>query len=246
MERFLLLPIQYPDIWQLYKECLSSFWTVDEVNLEKDVQQYRHVLSWEEKNLLDATLGFFACADGIVSENLASRFLIEVTMPEARAFYANQILMETIHAEMYSIIIDQICPTVEEKTGLFRSFENNANIKEKADYALKYITSNKSFATRLLGFLVVEGIFFSASFASIFWFKQRGLVTKPPTASAVSRSTLPWMKSSLKRKPISSSPRGLLLKSASVGVRLPAAWRAWTMPPWPGTLISWPTTGWRP
>ena len=176
MERFLLLPIQYPDIWQLYKECLSSFWTVDEVNLEKDVQQYRHVLSWEEKNLLDATLGFFACADGIVSENLASRFLIEVTMPEARAFYANQILMETIHAEMYSIIIDQICPTVEEKTGLFRSFENNANIKEKADYALKYITSNKSFATRLLGFLVVEGIFFSASFASIFWFKQRGLL----------------------------------------------------------------------
>lgn len=177
MDRFILLPIQYPDIWQLYKECLSSFWTVDEVNLEKDVQQYRLMLSPDEKRLLDTTLGFFACADGIVGENLASRFFCEVTIPEARAFYANQILMETIHAEMYSIIIDQLCPGVDEKKALFRSFERNHDIKEKADFALRYITDNtSSFAKRLLGFLIVEGIFFSASFASIFWFKQRGLL----------------------------------------------------------------------
>lgn len=177
MDRFILLPIQYPEIWKLYKECLSSFWTIDEVNLEKDVQQYRLMLSIEEKKLLDATLGFFACADGIVGENLVSRFFSEVTIPEARAFYANQILMETIHAEMYSVIIDQLCPSVEEKNRLLRGFETNCNIQEKADYALRYIEdSESSFGSRLLAFLVVEGIFFSASFASIFWFKQRGLL----------------------------------------------------------------------
>lgn len=177
MDRFILLPIQYPEIWKLYKECLSSFWTIDEVNLEKDVQQYRLMLSIEEKKLLDATLGFFACADGIVGENLVARFFSEVTIPEARAFYANQILMETIHAEMYSVIIDQLCPSVEEKNRLLRGFETNCNIQEKADYALRYIEdSESSFGSRLLAFLVVEGIFFSASFASIFWFKQRGLL----------------------------------------------------------------------
>ena len=177
MDRFILLPIQYPEIWKLYKECLASFWTVDEVNLEKDVQQYRLLLTAEEKTLLDATLGFFACADGIVGENLVSRFSVEVTVPEARAFYANQIMMETIHAEMYSVIIDQLCPSVDEKNILLNGFRTNSCIQEKADYALRYIEDNKSpFGARLLGFLVVEGIFFSASFASIFWFKQRGIL----------------------------------------------------------------------
>lgn len=174
--RFVLFPIQYHDIWQFYKKAEASFWTAEEVDLSKDHKDW-HKLSGHEQNFLKHVLAFFAASDGIVNENLAERFAAEVQVPEARCFYGFQIMMENIHSEMYSLLIDTYIKDPTERSHLFNAIETIPCIKKKAEWALRWISDrNASFGERLVAFAAVEGIFFSGSFASIFWLKKRGLM----------------------------------------------------------------------
>jgi ribonucleoside-diphosphate reductase subunit M2 len=174
--RFVLFPINHHDIWALYKKAEASFWTVEEVDLSKDAHDWNN-LKDEERFFLKQILAFFAVSDGIVGENLVQRFAIEVQIPEARFFYGFQIAMENIHSEMYSLLIDTYIRDKMEKETLFTGINTIPCVRDKANWALKWLHSDKaSFAERLVAFAVVEGIFFSGSFAAIFWLKKRGLM----------------------------------------------------------------------
>ncbi|XP_030200805.1 ribonucleoside-diphosphate reductase subunit M2 [Gadus morhua] len=174
--RFVIFPIQYHDIWQMYKKAEASFWTAEEVDLSKDLQHWES-LKDEEKYFVSHVLAFFAASDGIVNENLVERFSQEVQVTEARCFYGFQIAMENIHSEMYSLLIDTYIKDSAQRDYLFNAIETLPCVKRKADWALNWIgNKNAEFGERVVAFAAVEGIFFSGSFASIFWLKKRGLM----------------------------------------------------------------------
>lgn len=174
--RFVIFPIEYPDIWTKYKEAEASFWTTEEVDLSKDLQHWQD-LTKEERYFLSHILAFFAASDGIVNENLVERFSQEVQVTEARCFYGFQIAMENVHSEMYSMLIETYISDSAEKDRLFNAIETMPCIKKKAEWALQWIASDEAtFPERVVAFAAVEGIFFSGSFASIFWLKKRGLM----------------------------------------------------------------------
>uniref|UniRef100_A0A0P4VTN5 ribonucleoside-diphosphate reductase n=1 Tax=Rhodnius neglectus TaxID=72488 RepID=A0A0P4VTN5_9HEMI len=175
-KRFVIFPIEYHDIWQMYKKAEASFWTVEEVDLSKDLDHWTR-LKPEEKHFISHVLAFFAASDGIVNENLVERFSQEVQVTEARCFYGFQIAMENVHSEMYSLLIDTYIRDSKERDYLFNAIETLDCVKKKADWALEWISSKTAtFAERIIAFAAVEGIFFSGSFAAIFWLKKRGLM----------------------------------------------------------------------
>jgi ribonucleoside-diphosphate reductase subunit M2 len=171
--RFSLFPLVYPDLYDLYKKAVASFWVSEEVNLKQDVSDWETLTS-EEKYFLKMVLAFFASADGIVQENLASRFCNEVGVAEARAFYAYQIYNESIHSEMYGLLIDALIKDPQERQALFQAITTIPCVAQKAAWALQWLDPSRRFAERLVAFACVEGILFSGSFCSIFWLKQRG------------------------------------------------------------------------
>tara|TARA_B100001063_G_C16755120_1_gene552686 strand:+ start:199 stop:1173 length:975 start_codon:yes stop_codon:yes gene_type:complete len=174
--RYVMFPIQDQDIWQMYKKQVECFWRAEEIDLSKDLSDW-DTLDEKEKYFISMILAFFAASDGIVLENLAARFMGEVQLSEARAFYGFQIAMENIHSETYSLLIDTYIKDNDEKTKLFKSIDNFPCIKKKADWAIKWIQDKRSsFATRLIAFACIEGIFFSGAFCSIYWLKKRGLM----------------------------------------------------------------------
>jgi ribonucleoside-diphosphate reductase subunit M2 len=174
--RFVMFPIKYDDIWQMYKKQVDCFWRAEEIDLSKDFSHWES-LSKEEQYFISMILAFFAASDGIVLENLSSRFMNDVQVSEARAFYGFQIAMENIHSECYSLLIETYIKDKEEKYKLFNAIDNFPCIKKKSDWAQKWIHDNRSsFATRLVAFACVEGIFFSGAFCSIYWLKKRGLM----------------------------------------------------------------------
>lgn len=173
-DRFVLFPIQHADIWQMYKKAEASFWTAEEVDLSHDLKDWDR-LNAGERHFITHVLAFFAASDGIVNENLAINFVREVQIPEARCFYGFQIMMENIHSETYSLLIDTYIKDGAEKQKLFHAIDTVPCVKKKAEWALRWI-KNGSFAERLVAFAAVEGIFFSGSFCSIFWLKKRGIM----------------------------------------------------------------------
>ena len=174
--RFVLFPIIYNDLYQLYKKAEGSFWTVGEIDISKDINDWNK-LNENEQHFIKNIIGFFAGSDGIIMENLASRFMNEVQIPEARAFYSYQIFNESIHSETYSLLIDTYIKDTTEKEYIFNSIENIPSVAKKALWAYKWIKNEDvSFATRLIAFAIVEGIFFSGSFCAIYWIKKRGLM----------------------------------------------------------------------
>ena len=173
--RFTTFPIRYPDLWTLYKNAISSFWTVEEIDLAGDLRDWDK-LNENEKHFIKTVLAFFASSDGIVFENLSLNFTEDVQIPEARSFYAYQGFNESIHGETYSLMIDKLVQDPIEKSELFRAIETVPAVKEKADWAQTWIASDAPFAQRLAAFACVEGIFFSGSFCAIFWLKKRGLM----------------------------------------------------------------------
>lgn len=184
VERFLvkddtrknLFPIKYQDIWNMYKKAVASFWTTEEVDLSKDLRDWE-TLKPQERHFVKHVLAFFAASDGIVNANLVERFIDEVQIWECKYFYKSQVAMENIHSEMYSLLIDTYVNSEEEKRFLFNAIENLECVKKKAEWAIKWINdTDASFAERIIAFACVEGIFFSGSFASIFWLKKRGLM----------------------------------------------------------------------
>jgi ribonucleoside-diphosphate reductase subunit M2 len=175
-KRFVMFPIQHSDIWEMYKKQMDCFWRAEEINFAQDLVDWEK-LSHDEKRFISMVLAFFAASDGIVLENLASRFMNDVQVSEARAFYGFQIAMENVHSECYSLMIDTYIRDEAEKTRLFSAIDNYPCIAKKATWAKKWIADNRSsFASRLVAFAAIEGIFFSSSFASIYWIKKRGLM----------------------------------------------------------------------
>ncbi|MCW7469568.1 ribonucleotide-diphosphate reductase subunit beta [Leptospira kanakyensis] len=173
-DRFVILPIKFPKIWEMYKKQQASFWTAEEIDLSSDLDDWNS-LSNNERFFLSNVLAFFAASDGIVNENLAVNFMREVQLPEVRCFYGFQIMMENIHSETYSLLIDTYIKDPKEKHKLFHSIETIPAVEKKAKWALRWIGEG-NFAERLLAFAAVEGIFFSGSFCAIFWMKKRGLL----------------------------------------------------------------------
>ena len=174
-DRFVLFPIKHHDIWQFYKRAEASFWTAEEIDLEPDLVDWNNKLNDDERHFIKHVLAFFAASDGIVNENLAENFVSEVQYTEAKFFYGFQIMMENIHSETYSLLIDTYIKDNKDKAYLFKAIDTMDCVKKKADWALRWI-KNASFAERLIAFAAVEGIFFSGSFCSIFWLKKRGLM----------------------------------------------------------------------
>jgi ribonucleoside-diphosphate reductase subunit M2 len=174
--RYVMFPLKDHDIWQMYKKQVDCFWRAEEIDLSKDIVHWQ-TLEADEKYFISMVLAFFAASDGIVLENLAVRFMGDVQLAEARAFYGFQIAMENIHSECYSLLIDTYIKDSEEKMRLFNAIENFPCIKKKSDWAKKWIHDKRSsFQTRLIAFACVEGIFFSGAFCSIYWMKKRGLM----------------------------------------------------------------------
>jgi ribonucleoside-diphosphate reductase beta chain len=173
-DRFVLFPIKYDKIWEMYKKAENSFWTAEEIDLSADLKDWER-LNEGERHFITHVLAFFAASDGIVNENLAVNMMNAVQLPEARCFYGFQIMMENIHSEMYSLLIDTYVKDTTEKHKLFNAIDTVPCVTKKADWALRWI-ENGSFAERLVAFAAVEGIFFSGSFCSIFWLKKRGLM----------------------------------------------------------------------
>ena len=173
--RFVIFPLQHKDIWQKYKDAEHSFWTAEEIDLAQDLDDWEGKLNDDERYYIKNVLAFFAASDGIVNENLAENFVSEVQYPEAKFYYGFQIMMENIHSETYSLLIDTYIKDSAERDHLFNALETVPSVKKKADWALKWIDSD-SFAERLIAFAAVEGIFFSGSFCAIFWLKKRGLM----------------------------------------------------------------------
>ena len=176
--RYVMFPIQDEDIWKMYKKQVDCFWRVEEIDLSKDLSDWAK-LSEDEQYFISMVLAFFAASDGIVMENLATRFMADVQLSEARAFYGFQIAMENIHSEMYSVLIETYIKDKAQKHKLFNAIETCPSIKKKSDWARRWIgyeASNDTFPTRLVAFACVEGIFFSSSFAAIYWIKKRGIM----------------------------------------------------------------------
>lgn len=173
--RFVIFPIEHRDLWDLYKKQQACIWTAEEIDLSQDLHDWRNVLNEDEKYFVKNILAFFAASDGIVNENLAENFVHEVQYSEAKFFYGFQIMMENIHSETYSLLIDTYIQEQEEKHILFKAIDTIPAVKKKAEWALKWIDS-PHFQERLIAFAAVEGIFFSGSFCSIFWLKKRGLM----------------------------------------------------------------------
>lgn len=173
-DRFVILPINYPKVWQHYKRHEASFWTAEELDLSEDIKDWEN-LNDSERHFISHVLAFFAASDGIVNENIAVNFMSEVQLPEARCFYGFQIMMENIHSETYALLIDTYIKNADEKYKLFHAVDTIPAVKKKAKWALRWI-ENGNFAERLVAFAAVEGIFFSGSFCSIFWLKKRGLM----------------------------------------------------------------------
>ena len=173
--RFVLFPIQHSDIWEMYKKQEASIWTAEELDLSPDISDWNNKLNDDERYFIKHVLAFFAASDGIVNENLAENFLSEVQYTEAKFFYGFQVMMENIHSETYSLLIDTYIKDSKEKDYLFNALETFDPVKKKAEWALRWI-DNGSYAERLIAFAAVEGIFFSGSFCSIFWLKKRGLM----------------------------------------------------------------------
>jgi ribonucleoside-diphosphate reductase subunit M2 len=174
--RFVMFPIKHNDIWEMYKRQVDCFWRSEEIDLSKDLNDWDK-LSNDEQHFIKMIIAFFAGSDGLVLENLASRFMNDVQISEARAFYGFQIAMENIHSETYSLLIDTYIRDGEEKNKLFHGIENFPCINKKAEWAKKWIADKRSsFASRLVAFAVIEGIFFSGAFCSIYWLKKRGLM----------------------------------------------------------------------
>ena len=175
-DRFVMFPIQDESIWHMYKKQVECFWRAEEVDLSKDLASWQSLTN-DEQNFIKAIIAFFAASDGIVNENLAKRFMGDVQLSEARAFYGFQIAMENIHSEMYSLLIETYIKDKSEKKRLFHALQNYPCIKKKADWTRQWISNTKaSFAERLVAFACVEGIFFSGAFCAIFWLKKRGLM----------------------------------------------------------------------
>lgn len=173
--RFVLFPIQHNDIWDYYQKSQAAFWTAEEIDLIQDINDWSNKLNDNERYFIKNVLAFFAASDGIVNENIAENFVREVQYTEAKFFYGFQIMMENIHSQVYSLLIDTFIKDDKEKHELFNALELNPAVKKKGEWALKWIQSD-SFVERLIAFAVVEGIFFSGSFCSIFWLKKRGLM----------------------------------------------------------------------
>jgi ribonucleoside-diphosphate reductase subunit M2 len=175
--RFVLFPIRYHDIWEFYKKAEASFWTAEEVDLSRDIIHWEGKLNADERYFISRVLAFFAASDGIVNENLVVRFSKEVQIPEARCFYGFQIMIENVHSEMYSLLIDTYIKDPIERDFLFNAIDTVPCVGRKAEWAMKWISDpNSPFSHRVVAFAAVEGIFFSGSFAAIFWLKKRGLM----------------------------------------------------------------------
>ena len=175
LSRFTTFPIQYPDLWALYKKAIASFWTAEEIDLGTDIKDWDN-LKFEERNFIKMVLAFFAASDGIVMENIDLNFGSEIQISEARSFYAYQTFNESIHSETYSLMIDKLIRDNEEKGLLLNGIKNVPAISQKASWALRWMGSDAPFAQRLVAFMCVEGIFFSGSFCAIFWLKKRGVM----------------------------------------------------------------------
>jgi ribonucleoside-diphosphate reductase subunit M2 len=173
--RWVMFPIQYPDVWEMYKKHEASFWTAEEIDLSQDTKDWE-TLSDSEKHFVKHVLAFFAASDGIVLENLAAQFSTEVQIPEARAFYGFQIAMENIHSETYSLLIEQYIREPSEKEEIFNAIETMPAVRDKAQWAIQWMQKENSFAERVIAFAAVEGILFSGSFCAIYWLKKRGLM----------------------------------------------------------------------
>jgi ribonucleoside-diphosphate reductase subunit M2 len=175
--RYVLFPLQDDEIWKMYKKQVDCFWRAEEIDLSKDLAHWNGELTNDERHFISMILAFFAASDGIVLENLAVRFMSDVQLAEARAFYGFQIAMENIHSEVYSVLIDTYVSDAAERNRLFNAVETFPCIKKKAEWAVRWIHDKRSsFLTRLLGFACVEGIFFSGAFCAIYWIKKRGLL----------------------------------------------------------------------
>merc|ERR1719316_1211008 len=173
--RWVMFPIQYPEVWEMYKKHEASFWTAEEIDLSQDTKDWDN-LSDSEQHFVKHVLAFFAASDGIVLENLASQFSTEIQIPEARAFYGFQMAMENIHSETYSLLIEQYIRDPEEKDKVFDAIHTMPAVKEKAEWAVQWMNEESSFAERIVAFAAVEGVLFSGSFCAIYWLKKRGLM----------------------------------------------------------------------
>lgn len=174
-DRLVIFPIKYTDMWEMFQKQRKAIWSEAEVDLVEDLKHWKS-MNENEKFFIKRVLAFFASSDGIVMENLASRFMKEIQIPEARAFYASQIFIETVHSVMYAQLLDTYVTDIQEKNMLFQAVETIPAVSKKANWALNWISSDKSFATRLVAFAAVEGIFFSGSFCCIYWLKERGIL----------------------------------------------------------------------
>ena len=176
-KRYVIFPINHNEVWKMYKKAEANFWTAEELDLSKDVNDFNDKLNADERYFVENVLAFFAASDGIVNENLGERFYNEVKIQEAKFFYGFQIAVENIHSETYSLLIDTYVKDVYKKNKLLNAIETIPSVKKKADWALKWIEDKEStFGTRVIAFAAVEGIFFSGSFCAIFWLKKRGLM----------------------------------------------------------------------
>jgi len=175
LERFTMFPIRHDDMWKMYKMAVASFWTAEEIDLQDDLKHW-NTLTDDEKHFVTHVLAFFSSSDGIVMENLAARFLTDVDVPEARAFYSFQMFIETVHSEVYAQLLDTFVKDEDERARLFGAIETIPCIRAKATWAMRWIGSESTFGERLVAFACVEGIFFSGSFCAIYWLKKRGLM----------------------------------------------------------------------
>ena len=176
-KRFVIFPIKHDEIWKMYKKAEANFWTAEELDLSKDLNDFQINMNEDERYFVENVLAFFAASDGIVNENLVERFCNEVQLLEAKFFYGFQIAVENIHSETYSLLIDTYVKDIQKKGKLFNAIDTIPSVKKKADWALKWSNDKTStFGTRVIAFAAVEGIFFSGSFCSIFWLKKRGLM----------------------------------------------------------------------
>merc|ERR1712099_84265 len=173
--RWVMFPIRFPEIWEMYKKHEASFWTAEEIDLSQDTKDWEQ-LSTDEQHFIKHVLAFFAASDGIVLENLASCFSTEIQIPEARAFYGFQIAMENIHSETYSLLIEQYVREPSEQEHVFNAISTMPAVREKAQWAIQWMNRDNSFAERLVAFAAVEGVLFSGSFCAIYWLKKRGLM----------------------------------------------------------------------
>lgn len=181
--RFTVFPLHYPKLWDLYQKHLSTFWVVNEILLTDDLEDWDHKLNDNERHFITNVLAFFASSDGIVNENIILNFYTQIEIPEVRQFYSVQIMMEAIHNETYSLLIDTYIKDTVEKNKLFNAIETVPAVKQKADWALKYMNNDSSLLQKLIAYVCVEGIFFSGSFCAIYWLKSRGLMPGLATAN---------------------------------------------------------------